>query len=116
MSVVFFIGGGLMVLFGLFMLLMPTSGPLRGTGFGPILGIIYILLAAIYIMPAFFLHQYASAIGHLMQDGGDVAMEAALGSQKAFWRLVGIMTLVILCLYVVIIAVAMFGVVAAMTH
>ncbi len=88
----------------------------QGFGFGPVLGIIYILLAGIYLAPAFLLHQYASSIGDLLQGGGDVAMEAALGSQKSFWRFIGILTLVFICLYALIIVVAIsFGMMSAVS-
>lgn len=106
MSIMSFIGAGLMVLLGLFMILMPIAPGMKGFGVGPIVGLIYIAMAAIYIAPAVFLHRFASAIGDLMVGGGDVALEAALGSQKSFWRFVGILTLVVVCIYALIIVVA----------
>ena len=105
MSVISFIMAGLMIFFGLVMILIPTRG-MGGFGLGPLLGLIYILFAGIYVAPAFFLHKYASSIGHLMQGGGDVAMEEALGSQKSFWRFVGILTLVLICLYALFFVIA----------
>jgi hypothetical protein len=36
-------------------------------------------------------------------------MESALGSQKSFWRFVGILTLVVICLYALIFIFAMLG-------
>lgn len=81
--IVSFILAALMVVAGLAMILLSTATPaMAGFGFGPIVGVIYILFAGLYIAPAYFLHQFASSIGNLMQGGGDVALEAALGSQK----------------------------------
>ena len=111
MSVITFIMAGFMVLFGVIIMLLPNTGM---GGFGPLLGIIYILLAGLYVGPAFFLHQFASSIGHLMEGGGDCALEAALGSQKSFWRFVGIMTLVLISLYALFFVIAIsFGVMSS---
>lgn len=84
MSVMSFIGAGFMVLAGLLLVVMPAGPGMERFGLGPLVGVIYILFAAIYIAPAYFLHQFASSIGNLMKGGGDVAMEAALASQKSF--------------------------------
>jgi hypothetical protein len=66
-------------------------------------------MGGLYLAPAFFLHQYASSINDFLQGGGDSAMETALGSQKSFWRFVGILTLVFICLYVLVFVFAIFG-------
>ncbi|NOT48609.1 MAG: hypothetical protein HOP17_12770 [Acidobacteria bacterium] len=114
MSVISFILAGLMVLGGLVMIVLPAGPGMERFGLGPMIGIIYILLAGLYVAPAYFLHQFASSIGNLMRGGGDVAMEAALGSQKSFWRFVGIMTLVVMVIYVLIFVFAiLFGIMSA---
>jgi len=85
------------------MVVLPLASSRSGAGIGAaggaIIGIVYVLLAGLYIFPAYFLHQFASSISDLLRGGGDVAMETALGSQKSFWRFSGIMTLVVICLY-----------------
>ena len=114
-SIISFIMAGLMVLGGLAMILMSAATPgMANFGFGPLVGVLYLLLAGLYIAPAYFLHQFASSIGNLMDGGGDVALEAALGSQKSFWRFVGILTLVMICLYALLIVFAiLFGMMSA---
>ena len=114
-SIVSFIMAGFMVLGGLAMILMSTATPgMANFGFGPLIGVLYILLAGLYIGPAYFLHQFASSIGNLMEGGGDVALEAALGSQKSFWRFAGITTLVVICIYALFIVFAiLFGMMSA---
>lgn len=113
MSIILFISVGLMILVGVVMMFMPAT-PGMG-GIGPLIGILYILLSGLYIVPGIFLHRYASSIGDLLEGGGDVAMEAALGSQKSFWRFVGIVTLIVIALYVLaIIFMILFGMMSAM--
>lgn len=100
---------GLMFLGGVVMMFLPSPPGMRGFGFGPIIGIIYILMGGLYIFPAYFLHQYASSIQDFLQGGGDTAIENALGSQKSFWRFAGILTLVIIGIYAAVIAFAILG-------
>lgn len=97
MSIMMFILSGLIFLGGLAMMFMPTGS--SGFGLGPLVGIIYFVMGGLYLVPAFFLHQFASSINDFLNGGGDSAMENALGSQKSFWRFVGILTLVVICIY-----------------
>lgn len=114
-SIIMFISVGLMFLGGVAMFLIPSPPGMRGGGafFGPIIGIIYIIFGALYIIPAYFLHQYASSINDLLKGGGDSAMENALGSQKSFWRFVGILTLIIIALYALFFVFAILGAMTA---
>jgi hypothetical protein len=113
-SVIMFISVGLMFLGGLGMMFIPTSAGMRGAGIGPLVGIFYFVFGALYLVPAYFLHQYASFIEDFLQGGGDSAMENALGSQKSFWRFVGILTLVIICIYALIFVFAILGAMTAL--
>ena len=108
-SIVMFVATGLMFLAGLLMMFIPTPGGMRGFGFGPVVGIIYFLIGGLYLVPAYLLHQYASYIKDLVNGGGDTAMENALGSQKSFWRYSGIVTLVVIGIYVLIFVFAILG-------
>jgi hypothetical protein len=107
MSVILFITVVLMVLVALAMLIMPRG--MGGSGVSSLIAIVYLALAALYVVPAYFLYQFASSIRNLEKGGGDVAMEEALGSQKSFWRFVGITTLIVICIYVIVIAFMILG-------
>jgi amino acid transporter len=108
MSVILFISVALMVLLAGVLLLMPTPSPM-GSGFTLIIAVVYLGVGLLYLFPAYFLHQYASAIRNLEQGGGDVAMEEALRSQKSFWRFVGIATVVVIVLYILMIVFMIMG-------
>lgn len=108
MSVILFISVALMVLAAGVMLLMPTPTPM-GSGFTVMIAVVYLGLGLLYLFPAYYLHQYASSIRNLEQGGGDVAIEEALRNQKSFWRFVGIMTLVVIGIYVLVIVFAILG-------
>ncbi len=104
MGVMLFISVGLLFLGGLLMMVALSS--VRGVGASPAIGLLYWLFGLLYIAPAIFLNRYAGAIRELLQGGGATSMEKALESQKSFWRYVGILTLVILCIYALFLVIA----------
>jgi hypothetical protein len=64
-----------------------------------------------YIPPALHLWHYAKRIRALQDGGGLPALEEALASQKSFWKYMGVLAAVMLCLYaVVFVAAGMMGV------
>jgi hypothetical protein len=122
LSIVGFLATGFMLLAGLFMLvagamsqsLVGRASPFGAVG-GVLLGVLYALLALLYLFPSLFLFRYASAIARMLNGETVGGMEAALEQQKSFWRFMGIMTLIVLCLYAVMLAiVAVVAVVGAM--
>ncbi len=113
LSVLGFISTGLMVLAGLVTIVAGSFAPSMGAGLGALLGLAYLVMAAIYIVPLVHLHRYANAIGRAALGAGTEAVEEALSRQKSFWRTVGIITLVILGLYVIAIIIAFIGGVVA---
>jgi len=74
----------------------PVAGRLGTLGLveSLIVGLIYFLLAILYITPGVFLWRYAGAIRLLETGRSPQALEDALRNQKSFWRYVGILTVV----------------------
>ena len=112
-SVIGFIGAGLMVLFGLVMMVgggfLSFAGSDAGmpfAGFPVVMGVIYLLLAFFYFFPALKLWKYGSHIVSLLGSGSTLDLEAALDAQRSFWKFVGILVCVVIALYIVGIAIA----------
>ena len=113
LSVLGFIFSGLMVLGGLVVM---VAGAAAGEAIGAGIGVVYLVLAGLYLLPLIHLHRYANAIGQAVLGGGATAVEDALLRQRSFWRTVGIMSLVMIGLYLLIIVVAMVaGMIGAMS-
>lgn len=75
--------------------------------------VVYSPLALIYVFPSLYLFKYASRIRDFCTSGDPLELELALDAQRAFWKFVGVLTLVSLVLTVVLVVVAvLFGVVA----
>ena len=110
LSVLIFIGAGLMVLLAVVLFVVGGSGFTAGSeigmftgGLGTAFAIFYGLLALLYIYPAVKLWKYATYIGQLLNSGSTLDLEAALDQQRAFWKFTGIIALIFVVLYGLII-------------
>ncbi len=79
---------------------------------------VYALMAVLYIYPVLKIWKFGSSIGRLVASRDPRDLVAALDQQRAFWKFVGIVTLIGVVLYGVMIvgaigASALMGVKAA---
>lgn len=121
-SVLMFLGAGLMLILGVVMVLMggviasASNNQMFAGGMGVVLAAIYIVMAAFYIYPALKLWKYANSIGALMSSGSVLDLETALSQQRSFWKFIGIIFLVFVSLYALIfIGAIVLGGIGAMT-
>ncbi len=110
MAILTFVMTGLMMIGGLGIAALGRTG---GPAFNLGLAIGYILMAFLYVFPGIYMYRYGTAIGHLQEGGGVPALEDAMRQQRSFWRFVGIMALVVVCIYGLIIVFALFAGIAA---
>ena len=99
LSIMAFIGSGFLLLGGVAMMGLSAVIPSMGFLQGAAIGVMYVLMAALYIYPALLLNRYAGAIGALVVTRSAASLDAALDQQKRFWRFVGIMTIGMACVY-----------------
>ena len=104
LSIIGFIMCGLMLLAGVAFAAICVLG--RATTQGIVIAVVYPIMSLIYLYPTVCLFQYASRIGTFLSQGSSESLDHALEAQKNFWRFVGILTVIVLCLYAVAIAVA----------
>jgi hypothetical protein len=114
-SILGFIGTALISLVALLFIVGSSIGGAfaRQAGFGAVggilLGVLYLLLGLLYIFPSLFLFRYASGIASMLKEDAVRGMESALAAQKSFWRFVGILTVIVLCIYALVLAVVVVG-------
>jgi Family of unknown function (DUF5362) len=107
MSVMMFIGAGLMLVVGLVMGIASSAGMMNqgnkamGAGLGVLMAAIYALFSVVYIYPALKLWKYADRIRDLLNSRQIIDLEKALNEQRAFWKFVGVMMIVIFVIYFV---------------
>lgn len=122
MSVLMWIGVAFMLLAGGGMGLVSLVGSLPKNAANPfgnigflVMAVIYVVMAFVYIVPAVKLWKYANRIGSLAASRAVVDLDAALNEQRGFWKFVGVMTVVVLSLYLIIaIGFFAFGATAAL--
>jgi len=125
-SVMGFVGSAFMVLSGGFMLLAGIAGlagdpggaelgiPLGGSS--AVIGVIYIVMSFLYILPAVYLWRYANRIQSFDLERSPRALASALEAQKSFWRFCGILLVVYLVIVFAIVGfVAIAGIVNVVT-
>jgi hypothetical protein len=95
LAILGFIGAGFMILAGLAIF---AIGGNVGRGMPPAFGLVYVLLAVIYLLPSVLLQRYSSSIGRVLDGAGTPAFIEALRSQRSLWRTMGILTLVMIVL------------------
>jgi hypothetical protein len=114
MSILSFIGAGFMIIGGLFMIALGALSP-RGDAGAAGVGLIYIVLAVFYIIPAVLLSRYASQCRSFANLRHEQLLEKAVETQKSFWKYMAIFTLTIIALYLIMIVV-MIVVLAVFRH
>jgi len=92
LAVLGFVGTGFMVLAGLGVMVMDNAT------LPAAFGVVYVVIAVLYLLPSLLLIRYSSSIGRLVDGAGPQGLIEALRSQRSFWRAVGIMTLVMIVL------------------
>ncbi len=74
------------------------NGPPAGIFLG--MGVVYLIMAFIDILLGLYLVRYSSAIGRLLQNGDAGEMEAALHAQRKFWKLAGVLALIMIVVFI----------------
>jgi hypothetical protein len=95
-----FVGLGIMALFGAGMIILQFQG--LGNKIQVVLmGIFYILMAALYLFPTLYLYRFATACGEAIKKLNEDIFEEGIENLKSLFRFTGILTIIILSLYAV---------------
>ena len=113
MAIIGFIGIGLMVLVSLFMAIGFSA---MGASTMPelpfsmsVFSIIYVLFAAIYFFPVYYLYQYATKTSAALHSKNKQLLADGLENLKSHHKFLGIFTLIIISLYGFIFVFAILG-------
>ena len=101
LSVLGFIGTGLMVLAGLGVIVGETFIPVsEKTPPLVFMGILYILSSVFYLVPSIWLSKFSTAVSVFLKSGDAIELGKAIAYQKSFWKFIGILTVVSIALIV----------------
>ena len=113
MAIIGFIGIGLMVLVSLFMAIgfgaMGASTMPELPFSMSVFSIIYVLFAAIYFFPVYYLYQYATKTSAALHSKNKQLLAEGLENLKSHHKFLGIFTLILVSLYGFIFVFAILG-------
>jgi hypothetical protein len=76
--------------------------------------ILYPVLGILYIVPSMYLMRYANRIRDFVAEGHVAQLESALDAQRAFWKFVGVLTIISIAVSILaVMAAIVFGILAA---
>ena len=114
LSILGFIGIGLMVLVGIFFSVamgsMPGGNPYENLGINmSYFGLIYIVLGLIYFFPILYLFNFSRKMKIALSSNNNDELTDAFSNLKSHYKFAGIFTIVVISLYILIIVVAMIA-------
>jgi Na+/melibiose symporter-like transporter len=107
LSIVGFIGLGLMIIGGFVMVFF--SGMLPGEEIGPITVLPLMLIAVIYFFPVFYLYQFSSLSKRALLFNDTNLVSEALRYLKMHFKYMGVLVIVLLIIYVIVGIFALLG-------
>lgn len=110
MSIVGYIMVGLFVLVALFMgSTMAALGGGAGALGGGFISFIYILLALLYFFPIYYLNKFGVKVKKAIAENDSLELTEALKFLKSHYKFIGILTIVMLCIYVAMFLIAIIA-------
>lgn len=114
LSILGFIGIGLMLLFGVFfsvaMRLVPLGNPYEGLGMDmSYFGLIYIVLALLYFFPVLYLFNFSRKTKLALKTNNNDDLTAAFSNLKSHYKFMGVFAIVIISIYILAFVIAMIA-------
>lgn len=116
LSIVGFVGTGLIIVLSFFIGSIFSSMPFPGgemsnmpKGFGFIFGVIYFLIGVLYFFPSWYLYNFTRKMKTALTKNDSEALEVALSNQKSFYKFWGILMIVLLGFYGLVAIVSLSG-------
>ena len=116
LSILGYVGMGFIVLAGLFAgTLFSAMGRINpamssmGGSFGMVMTVVYLLIAALYFFPVYYLNKFASNAKFACATNDSEKLTLSFQYLKSHYKFIGIMTIVIFSLYFLMIIIAFIG-------
>lgn len=104
LSILGFVFIGFLVLGMIGMLFVGSMIPMPVGGFspGPLMAFMFLIIIAIYFFPVYFLFQFSAYSKKAITGKSTADLEKAMGFLRSHYRYMGILTIIILAIYVII--------------
>lgn len=119
LSILGFIGVGFVVLAAIFAgVIFANIGhfnkSMRSFGLmgGSLISAIYLVVAALYFFPIYYLNRFASKANLAIRDNNSALLATSFNYLKSHFKYIGVMALIVLCLYLFLFASAIVAAIA----
>ena len=112
LSIVGFVGIGLMVIIGLLFGTIMSSfdnTTAYDLGYTAGVGVFYVVIALIYFFPVYYLYKFSRKMKSALHSQNNDDFESAFSNLKSHYKFVGIFAIVIISLYVLMFLLALLG-------
>jgi len=116
LSILGFIGIGLMVIFGVFFgaimgsMALGNNNPYEAMGFSMgYFGLIYVAIALIYFFPVLYLFNFSRKMKNALNSNNKTDFKLAITNLKSHYKFMGIFTIVIISIYVLAFIISIFA-------
>lgn len=119
LAILGFILCGLIVILGVFFgtffstLMNRTEATYEGTvssgSFGAMMAVVYVIIAVIYFFPCLFLYRFSTKMKTALNGNEQTDLTLAFQNLKSLFRYIGVITVIILAIYLVIFLFAILG-------
>lgn len=109
LSILGFIGIGLMMVVALFIMVIGASTSFGPFGGGVFVGIFYILIAGFYFVPINYLYKFSSNMKNALRTNNQASLTSSFEYIKSHYKFIGILTIVIMGIYILMILWGMFA-------
>lgn len=118
-SIIGFIGIGLMVILSFFMGTIMSIANYAGGGGSPLPGwaftIIYLALAVLYAFPVYYLYQFSNNVKKALEMDNTGFLTNSFNYLKSHYKFIGILTIILMAIYAFFLVILLFaGVFAAL--
>ena len=116
LSILGFIGLGLLLLGSFFIGVLYSSLPLVAPvpfNLGTMMTIFYVVVVLIYIFPIYYLHQFSVKMKKALLSKDDEVLASAFKMLKSHYKFIGVFTIITVSIYLLIAISAVMGVLGA---
>lgn len=85
------------------------EGNISSGSFGAMAAVLYIIIAVIYFFPCLFLYRFSTKMKTALNGNEQTDLTLAFQNLKSLFRYVGVITVIILAIYLIIIVFALLG-------
>lgn len=120
LAIIGFIGIGLMVIIALFFgAAMASLSSLGSGGMGGAIGggfftVIYLIMAALYFFPVYYLYKFSSNMKRALQLKDEDTLTKSFEYLKSHYKFIGILTIILLSFYLLLFLIGLLGAAASL--